>query len=40
MEQGKLDEAVACYRQALVLKPDFAEAHSNLGNARLRKRQQ
>ena len=32
-EQGKLDEAVACYRRALELKPDFAEAHYNLGNA-------
>ena len=32
-DQGKLDEAVACYRRALELKPDFAEAHSNLGNA-------
>ena len=31
--QGKLDEAVACCRRALELKPDFAEAHSNLGNA-------
>ena len=30
--QGKLDEAAACYRQALELKPDFAEAHNNLGN--------
>jgi tetratricopeptide (TPR) repeat protein len=29
--QGKLDEAVACYRRALELKPDFAEAHNNLG---------
>jgi predicted TPR repeat methyltransferase len=28
-----LDEAVACYRQALVLKPDFTEAHYNLGTA-------
>ncbi len=27
---GKLDEAVACYRRALELKPDFAAAHSNL----------
>jgi hypothetical protein len=27
----KLNEAVACYRQALVLKPDYAEAHYNLG---------
>ena len=32
-DQGKLDEAVACYRRALELKPDFAEAHSNLGSA-------
>ena len=30
---GKLDEAVACYRRALELKPDFAEAHNNLGTA-------
>ena len=30
---GKLDEAVACYRRALELKPDYAEAHNNLGNA-------
>ena len=28
-----LDEAVACYRRALKLKPDYAEAHYNLGNA-------
>ena len=32
-DQGKLDEAVACYRRALELKPDFAEAHNNLGLA-------
>ena len=31
-DQGKLDEAVACYRRALELQPDYAEAHSNLGN--------
>ena len=29
-EQGKLDEAVAAYRQAIGIKPDFAEAFSNL----------
>ena len=29
-DQGKLDEAVACYRRALELKPDYAAAHSNL----------
>ncbi len=28
---GMLDEAVASYRQALALQPDFAEAHCNLG---------
>ena len=32
-DQGKPDEAVACYRRALELKPDYAEAHNNLGNA-------
>ena len=31
--QGKLDEAIAEYRKAFRLKPDFAEAHCNLGNA-------
>jgi len=30
-EQGRLDEAIASYRQALTVKPDFAEVHSNLG---------
>ena len=30
---GQLDEAIAAYRQAIRLKPDYAEAHSNLGNA-------
>ncbi|HJV75032.1 MAG TPA: tetratricopeptide repeat protein [Noviherbaspirillum sp.] len=29
-QQGRLDGAEACYRQALALKPDFAEAHYNL----------
>ena len=28
-DQGNLDEAVACYRRALALKPDFADAHWN-----------
>ena len=32
---GRLDEAVACYRRALVLSADFAEAHNNLGNVLL-----
>ena len=30
--QGKLDEAAASYRQALALKPGYAEAYFNLGN--------
>ena len=30
--QDKLDEAAAHYEQAIVLKPDLAEAHNNLGN--------
>ena len=30
-ELEKLDEALASYTQAIVLKPDYAEAHSNLG---------
>jgi FkbM family methyltransferase len=32
-EQGKLDEAVAAYRQAIRIKADSAETHSNLGVA-------
>ena len=30
---GKLEEAVASYHKALDIKSNFAEAHSNLGNA-------
>ena len=33
MGQGKIDEAVAAYRQAISIKPDFAKAYSNFGNA-------
>ena len=32
MRQGKLEEAEDSYREALRLKPDYAEAHNNLGN--------
>lgn len=32
-EQGRLDEAIAIFRQALQLQPDFPEGHNNLGNA-------
>lgn len=31
--QGKLDEAIASFREALKIKPDLAAAHSNLGLA-------
>ena len=31
-KQGRLDEALASYTQAIALKSDYAEAHSNLGN--------
>lgn len=31
-EQGKLDEAVATYKQALAIEPVFPEAYNNLGN--------
>ena len=30
---GKFADAIAAYRQAIVLKPDYAEAFSNCGNA-------
>jgi tetratricopeptide (TPR) repeat protein len=36
---GRLNEAVARYRQALRLSPKFAEAHNNLGHALLDLRQ-
>ena len=28
---GQLDDAVKSYKKALAIKPDFAEAHNNLG---------
>ena len=31
--RGQLDEAIAQYRKALEIKPDYAEAHYNLGIA-------
>jgi tetratricopeptide (TPR) repeat protein len=33
MKDGKIDEAVSTYRQVLGLRPDYADAHYNLGNA-------
>ena len=32
-ETGQLNEAIASCRQAILLNPNFPEAHSNLGNA-------
>jgi tetratricopeptide (TPR) repeat protein/2-polyprenyl-3-methyl-5-hydroxy-6-metoxy-1,4-benzoquinol methylase len=32
-QAGRLDEAIACYREVLALKPDLTAAHNNLGNA-------
>ena len=32
-EQGKLDGAIATYREALAHEPNFPEAYNNLGNA-------
>ena len=37
-EQGRLDEAIAHYRKAVKTKPDYADAHYNLGNALARRR--
>jgi protein O-GlcNAc transferase len=36
--QRKIDEAVATYRQAISIKPDYVEAHYNLGVALYRQR--
>ena len=30
-EQGKLDEAIEAYNKALAIKPDYAEAYTNMG---------
>jgi tetratricopeptide (TPR) repeat protein len=35
--QGRIDDAVAHYERALVLTPDYADAHNNLGIALARK---
>jgi tetratricopeptide (TPR) repeat protein len=38
LQQGRLDEALAQYQQALQNKPGYADAHVNLGLALLQKR--
>ena len=37
--QGRIDEAIAHYRRALEIRPDFAETHNDLGLALARKGQ-
>ena len=32
-DQGKLEEAIEAYNKALAIKPDYAEAYSNIGVA-------
>jgi predicted O-linked N-acetylglucosamine transferase (SPINDLY family) len=32
-ERGRLDDAIAQYREAVGLQPDYADAHNNLGDA-------
>ena len=32
-DQGKLEEAIKAYNNALSIKPDYAQAYNNMGNA-------
>ena len=32
-DQGKLEGAIQAYTKAISLKPDYAEAYNNMGNA-------
>ena len=32
-DQGKLDEAIAAFSKALLIKPDYADAHNNMGHS-------
>jgi tetratricopeptide (TPR) repeat protein len=36
LQNGKIDEAISHYQQALEIKPNYAVAHNNLGNTLLR----
>jgi tetratricopeptide (TPR) repeat protein len=38
-EQGKPDEAIAAYRKAIRLRPDYAEAHTKLGGVLMKEYQ-
>ena len=35
MSQGKVADAILCFQEAVRLKPDYTEAHYNLGSAYL-----
>ena len=37
IKQKKTQEAISYYKMAIKFKPDFAEAHNNLGNALVQK---
>ncbi|MBB5033879.1 tetratricopeptide repeat protein [Prosthecobacter vanneervenii] len=37
LQQGKIDESISFFSKALELRPHYAEAHNNLGEALLRK---
>jgi tetratricopeptide (TPR) repeat protein len=37
LQKGRVDEAIAEHQKALQIKPDYAEAHNNLGNVLFQK---
>lgn len=37
MEQGNIDEAIACFEKAIELKPDYSDAYNNIGAAIIEK---
>jgi tetratricopeptide (TPR) repeat protein len=39
VKKGQIDEGISKYHEAIRLKPDYAEAHSNLGLALVSKGQ-